>query len=241
MKIHHLLEGWVTDADTNDANGEYDHAENKDSVEGADIHGNVYNDLVKKGYKFLGAGVEQAAFLEPGTGLVLKIFGNDYGYNEMSHGQENFKKWADFCMQPENKSNPFLPGYYGWTKFKYKKVTYLQIRCERLFPANPGWSAKGIYFGNLLAHDMKSAQNKPYPSDMYKGQKSLSQLILLVGGEEQFKLLWNTIYKVAQYGRKNGLYLDLHDENFMLGSNGMPVINDPFYGGDSDDGSSYYR
>tara|TARA_R110000868_G_scaffold324078_1_gene584993 strand:+ start:208 stop:921 length:714 start_codon:yes stop_codon:yes gene_type:complete len=232
MHIHDLLEarssgsnGSAYDSDSDD---EYDN--NMDDVANADIPGGIYSKLIADGYKFLGAGAEQAAFLEPRTGLVLKIFGNRTGYHGMTGNQELFKKWANFCMLPGNKDNPFLPMFYGWTKFQYQNRTYLQIRCERLFPANPSYAVKGISFGNYLADLADAAEDEPYNDTVYKGQQQFNQLVLLVGGEEQFKLLWNTIHKIANFGRKNNMSLDLHNENFMLGSDGKPVINDPFYG-----------
>ena len=78
--------------------------------------------LVNKGYKFLGAGVDQAAYLEPGSGQVLKIFGTQSANGLTSSGKPQFTKgqrmfffWAKYCMDRQN--NPFLPKFYGFESY----------------------------------------------------------------------------------------------------------------------------
>ena len=58
----------------------------------------------------------------------------------------------------------------------------------------------------------------------------MHQLIIHLG-EEGLRKLWDTIGMLNKVAQKNGYYLDLHGGNFMLGSDGTPVISDPFYMG----------
>lgn len=82
-------------------------------IEFSDTDPEIEKILSNKGYKKLGAGVDQTAFLEPGTGLVLKIFGtheshlrNGMGRPEFTASQRMFKFWADYCNAHSN--NPFF-------------------------------------------------------------------------------------------------------------------------------------
>lgn len=63
----------------------------------------IRQEMESKGYKFLGAGVDQAAYLEPKTGKVLKIFGaqdEDYADdNGFTRDHLMFKHWADYCAK----------------------------------------------------------------------------------------------------------------------------------------------
>ena len=89
--------------------------------------------LEKKGYRALGAGVDQEAYLEPNGQTVLKIFGTQGNTKKLSADQKMFAKWADFCQR--NSDNPFLPKFSGWETFDYKGELYLQIRTEFLKPS----------------------------------------------------------------------------------------------------------
>ena len=85
--------------------------------------------LKSKGYKKLGAGVDQTAYLEPGTGFVLKIFGTQGG-KKFSRDHQMFFVWAQFCMK--NSQNPFLPRFDDYESFVLDGDRYLQIRQEIL-------------------------------------------------------------------------------------------------------------
>ena len=99
--------------------------------------------LQKKGYKFLGAGVDQSAYIEPSTGYVLKIFGSQEGSKGFSPDHKMFFKWAKFCMK--HQDNPFLPRFYGYESFKFEGDMYLQIRTEQLFTDKKLQSACLLY------------------------------------------------------------------------------------------------
>ena len=193
----------------------------------------------KKGYQELGHGQDQIAYLEPGSGMVLKIFGTNYsasgraGSNSLTFAQRTFKAFADFCAA--NPDNPFLPYFSGWETFEFRGQRYLQIRCERLFKGQ-----KYAKFFPLLEEIADAAENsrnnaKEFLDDLINSEYSdvvdVGSLLTLLGGEEGFYQLWNTINQLGKIADREGFRVDLHDENFMLGSDGEIVISDPFFSG----------
>lgn len=193
----------------------------------------IIDTLEKKGYKKLGKGQDQIAFLEPGTGMVLKIFGSsEMGDTGFTKPQMSFKVFADYCQA--NSDNPFLPQFYGWETFKFKGKTYLQIRMERLFQflGVEHW-ADALEVIVIYAEKSKSPKAKEkFIQDhvKYEFYEKYQQLFVHLG-REGFDQLWDTIYDLGQIAKKNKLYLDLHRGNFMMGSDGEIVINDPFFTG----------
>lgn len=201
--------------------------------------------LKKKGYKKLGSGVDQTAYLAP-DGMILKIFGTSEssknGSFELTKSQKTFKAYADYCKAHSN--NPFLPQFSDWNMFHYKGKPYLQIKMERLFPFTGG--AKGIndVLSNIAdrAEVSKNPKQKQwfidkYTNNIYLGYVSpyyadaFKKLISLIG-EDGYNQLWDTIYDLGRVAKKIGLgNLDLHSGNFMLGSDGQIVISDPFFAG----------
>ena len=195
--------------------------------------------LKKKGYKRLGSGVDQTAYLAP-DGMILKIFGTSRsaknGSLQLTKAQKTFKAFADYCKAHPN--NPFLPQFSDWNMFQYKDKPYLQIKMERLFPFIGG--AEGI--NDLLENLAEYAEisNSPKAKERFINRYSdsagyyadaFNKLIGLVG-EDGFNKLWDTIYDLKQVAKKVGLgNLDLHSGNFMLGSDGQIVISDPFFAG----------
>jgi hypothetical protein len=223
--------------------------------EGSYISPDIRKILTSKGYRFLGKGVDQAVYLAP-DGSVLKIFGagpvdkygKPTGQVELSEGHRGFKLFVDYCKQHRN--NPFLPQFSDWATFLYKGRTYLQISMERLFPMPSGMGnvleqiatlarkskAPGIKKGYIdyVLHPEREYGSIP---GLIKNDENFKILIGLIG-EDGFNLLWDTIYDLNRtleaYHLKNRQYidsasLDLHPGNFMLGSDGQPVIADPFY------------
>lgn len=116
--------------------------------------------LQKKGYKYLGKGVDQTAYLAP-DGMILKIFGTSPyakpGSLELTKAQKTFKAYADYCKA--HAGNEFLPQFSDWTMFQYKGKPYLQIKMERLFPFEKG--AKG--WNDILEALADSAANNKTP------------------------------------------------------------------------------
>ena len=96
--------------------------------------------LVDKGFRLMGSGVDQTAFLSP-DGQVLKIFGTQS--NTMpaqptrgrpdpvfSKDQMMFFTFVKFCES--NSTNEFLPKFGGFESFYWDGRVYLQIYQERL-------------------------------------------------------------------------------------------------------------
>jgi len=197
--------------------------------------------LKQKGYKKLGSGVDQTAYLAP-DGMILKIFGTSQnakdGSIQLTRSQKTFKAYADYSKAHSN--NPFLPQYSDWNLFHYKGKPYLQIKMERLFPYNKG--AKGINY--VLSHIADKAErgNSPKQKEEFikayvnndwgvQNGDNFRKLIALVG-EDGFNQLWDTITDLKKVAKQIGLgNLDLHSGNFMLGSDGQIVISDPFFAG----------
>ena len=187
----------------------------------------IRKELENKGYQALGAGVDQEAYLEPGGQTVLKIFGTQGNKDKLSHDQRMFVKWAEFCQR--NSDNPFLPRYSGWTPFKYKGETYLQIRTELLrSPKTPqeknlvaAISRLGYAFERYGISFLDLSKNK-LSAPSYR-------LVSRAVGEDNVPLLMNTllelIHKTITKKRYNW---DLHPGNIMLRPNGQVVINDPY-------------
>jgi hypothetical protein len=197
--------------------------------------------LQKKGYKFLGKGVDQTAYLAP-DGMILKIFGTSHmakkGSMELTKSQKTFKAYADYCLA--HQDNKFLPQFSDWTMFEFEGKPYLQIKMERLFPFTKG--ASGMNY--VLSHIADKAERGNSPKQKQDFLKSyenrnwglqntdnFNKLMTLVG-EDGFNKLWDTITDLKKVARKIGLgNLDLHSGNFMLGSDGEIVISDPFFAG----------
>ena len=182
----------------------------------------IRKDLEKKGYRALGAGVDQEAYLEPNGQTVLKIFGTQGNKKKLSADQKMFAKWADFCQQ--NSDNPFLPRFSGWETFNYNGELYLQIRTEFLKPS--GELGRAISkLGRALDWgwaDYYNISKKPETAGSYR-------LVSRKIGEQNVPLLLNTLLELIYKTHKKKSYnWDLHAGNIMLRPNGEPVLNDPY-------------
>lgn len=204
----------------------------------AKIHPGIKEILNSKGYKFLGGGQDQDAYLAPDN-TILKIFGYERGSKGFTHSQQSFIDFANYCMK--NSNNKFLPNFGGWETFVFQGKQYLQIKCERLFDLNKSkmkiitepleglsrrirdWGAKEGY---------KSFMSD-YIDDPYweENTNPAQMLVSTLGGEEEVKLFCKTIEDLRTIARGKNYMLDLHQGNFMLGSDGEIVINDPFFTG----------
>jgi hypothetical protein len=203
----------------------------------AQMHSGIKQEMVRQGYKFLGHGQDQDAYLAP-DGTILKIFGYD---EYSSKGQQSFIDFANYCMA--NPNNPFLPQFGGWEKFEFNGQQYLQIKCERLFDFNKaklGSMANTLEeladninemgLTNGLAATMDDFVDDDYNSSMGTAN-DFGKLVTLVGGEENLKILAKTIYDLTRIADEQNYRFDLHRHNYMLGSDGEIVINDPFFTG----------
>jgi GNAT superfamily N-acetyltransferase len=201
----------------------------------------IRKDLEKRGYTFLGQGVDQMAFSEPGTGHVLKIFGTQCkGKNEkpkLSRDQKMFKLYAEFSAK--NSSNPHFPRIYGWETFVYptrqgqetRNCVYLQIRTEKLtdfsrrFQSLFGDMADTVWQGDSFDDFHEETLNSfegPAFVKWYENQVSDPQSLA------RMEKLFDTMKILYQIGKKQGFSWDLHGGNIMARADGTPVITDPW-------------
>lgn len=198
-------------------------------AEASSIAPGISATLRRKGYTLLGKGMDMQAWLEPKTGLILKIFGAK-GWND-DRAQESFRQFADYCMN--NPNNPFLPTFFGWETFEFEENNYMQIRMERLFPFREYESWAEVLEGMSEAVEANSSDagkqrflhNWVSPTD--PSQDALELLSYL--GEQDFHTLWKTLAELSSIANKKRYIFDLHSRNWMLGSDGHIVISDPFY------------
>lgn len=183
--------------------------------------------LKAKGYKKLGAGVDQTAYLEPGTGYVLKVFGTQGG-ETFSRDHRMFFAWAKYCMK--NSSNPFLPRFAGYDSFVLDGDRYLQIRQEALQPIGTlgrvlDLMAQSIDDGGAKSLDEAEeyVEDYGYNTDIKNLEKLRKQL-----GDNGLELFFSTMLRLYSTGEKNGWFFDLHSGNFMRRADGTPVIVDPW-------------
>ena len=194
--------------------------------------------LKEKGYKYINKGVDQAAFLEPGTGDVLKIFGTGYDADVQTDGgkqkpnfssdQKMFFKWAKYCNQVKN--NPFLPKFGGFESFYWGNKVYLQIRQERLreLPRDIGLILAQMSYS---AESGSSYERMKKSFDVHENWYSLRvpfERFKAKLGESGLKLLYKTIVRLTKMGERNDWSNDLHRGNFMMRRDGTPVIVDPW-------------
>lgn len=194
--------------------------------------------LKQKGYRKLGSGVDQTAYLEPGTGWILKIFGTRSdahftgGTPRFSDDHKMFFKWAKFCMGTDN---PFLPRFGGYDSFEWKGKTYLQIRQEPLtrIPARAGNLLEYItdYIegtrGNSSWSEFSRCYQNLYGRDSPDNNYFVQLLAVMDGDEVATKLFYKTLVSLYKIGAKKNWIWDLHKDNFMMRGK-TPVILDPW-------------
>lgn len=202
-----------------------------------EIHGGVRKALMAKGYKYLGSGVDKQAYLEPGTGQVLIVFGYRKGVDDFSPDQRMFIDWITYCNK--NQNNPHLPRFSGFESFEFQGKKYIQARMERLneVPARIKELVAYLdhaskYMGtNDLGAALKSlsffAGNYDEEADEVK-YDTVEQIVDFLGGPDRATNLLNTVYQVKEFSRQHDYSLDLHSGNYMQRPNGTIVVNDPF-------------
>jgi hypothetical protein len=192
----------------------------------------IIDHLTSKGYKLLGSGVDQTAFLEP-DGTVLKIFGTQLDTSipkeknqkpTFSNDHKMFFVWAKYCNS--HASNPFLPKFSGFESFYWNDRVYLQIRQERLWKLSRDTAdmMEELGYKAMDGVSFKTAYEEVgdfWPEQMIKLEDEV--------GMQGLKLLYQTLKKLNQIAVQNGWTNDLHRGNFMSrGKNNFPVITDPW-------------
>lgn len=201
-----------------------------------EIHGGVRKVLADKGYKYLGSGVDKQAWLEPGTGQVLIVFGYRKGVDDFSPDQRMFIDWINYCNQ--NKNNPHLPRFSGFESFQFQGKNYIQARMERLNEVPTRIKELVSYLEDAADHmgakDFDAALKRltfagtwDDEADEFK-YDTVEQIVDFLGGPDRAADLLNTVHQVKEFSRQHGYSLDLHSGNYMQRANGTIVVNDPF-------------
>ena len=193
--------------------------------------------LAKKGYKYLGGGIDKQAYLEPG-GQVLIVFGYRQGtIFDFSPDQRMFVNWINYCNK--NSNNPHLPKFSGFESFEFQGRRYIQARMEALreLPGEVGNLVGNIEeavrklrknnydtaFNTLINYAQHSSYEDEDPY-YYEIENTME----LLGGPERAKNLLKTVKTVQQFARKHNYSIDLHRGNYMARPDGTIVVNDPF-------------
>lgn len=201
-----------------------------------EIHGGVRKVLQDKGYEYLGSGVDKQAWLEPGTGQVLIVFGYRKGVADFSPDQRMFIDWITYCNK--NKNNPHLPRFSGFESFQFQGKNYIQARMERLNEVPARIKELVSYLDHAADHmgakdfdaalkRLTFAGNYDEEADEFR-YDTVEQIVDFLGGPDRAANLLNTVHQVKQFSRQHGYSLDLHSGNYMQRSNGTIVVNDPF-------------
>ena len=201
------------------------------------IHVGISQYLANKGYQYLGGGIDKQAYLEPGTGQVLIVFGYRKGQKDFSPDQRMFIDWINYCNKHRN--NPHLPRFSGFESFQFHGQNYIQARMEALqeLPEEIGYLVGHIEeviqrvgrkkFDDAIESIASYAQDSSYEGDAAVWY-DIKTAIKMLGGKKAAKNLLETVETVANFGQKHGFSIDLHRGNYMQRPNGTIVVNDPF-------------
>ena len=195
--------------------------------------------LKKKGYIMPpGArGLDAAAFVEPGTGQILKIFGTSAGADvttkngrqrtNFSDSQKMSIYWAKYCAA--NSGNKFLPKFSGIESFHWGSAVYLQIRQERLYDLEKNWQrtieSMAMMAGREIPFD---TMDQKFTNNHYADTRAAWKQIQKKMGNNDLRLFYQTMINISDIGEQNGWYYDLHGDNIMMRRDGTPVILDPW-------------
>lgn len=192
------------------------------------IHGGIRKELMDKGYKYLGGGIDKHVFLEPGTGYAYIVFGTRQGYDsEFTPDQKMFADWVRYCEQHSN--NPHLPKFSGLESFRYRGHTYIQSRMEPLKEASDK-IGQILHFIVDYADDI-STNYIDVIEDMLDDAQiphTFDQVIEDLGGPESAAGLIDTVREVVAFGKQHGFTIDLHRGNYMQRPDGTVIVNDPY-------------
>jgi hypothetical protein len=196
--------------------------------------------LAKRGYQYLGGGIDKQAYLEP-NGQVYIVFGYRKGIDDFSPDQRMFINWITYCNK--NKNNPHLPRFSAFETFKFQGKNYIQARMEPLKEADD--NLKNILaWLDIFTREQKVEPKQVAPdlairADSYferpthgkiQIQRAMTadKIIEFLGGEQTATQLLDTVHQVQKFGKQHGYSIDLHGGNYMLRDDGTIVVNDPF-------------
>jgi hypothetical protein len=193
--------------------------------------------LKKKGYKSKGRGDDAVAFVEPGTGQILKIFGTGDGADvtkKAGQQQTNFNQhqkmaiyWAKYCAA--NSGNKFLPKFSGIESFHWGSAVYLQIRQERLYDLEK--DQKRTIESMAMQARRKvpfDTMDQKYTNNHYADTRAAWKQIKDKIDNKDLRLFYQTMIDIANIGDQKNWAYDLHGDNIMMRRDGTPVILDPW-------------
>lgn len=188
--------------------------------------------MLQKGYKKLGSGQDQVAFLGS-DGTVLKIFktNKNSARGGFSEGQRMGVEWITYCQK--NSNNPFLPKFSGFESFEFPPDSgsmYLQIRMEKLGKVPNDWHYQLENIADKIDDhwSINTYLDEYLPDDRADTNEATATLMLHLGIEE-FKQLWTTLVVLNRVCSDNDWVWDLHSGNYMSRNDGTPVILDPYF------------
>lgn len=195
--------------------------------------------LLSKGYKPAGKGTDQIAFHAP-DGSILKIFKTNphNASSKFSRAQLMIMQWIKYCE--EHADNPFLPKFSGWESFEFPENSgnmYLQISMEKLGKFPYSWNEELAGIADYIEHrpDWRNEEgfNKwlNNVANMNWAGDENRQTLAVHLGEDNLRLLWNTLIELFYSAKNESWVFDLHDGNFMIRNDGFPVILDPWFTG----------
>lgn len=214
--------------------------------EWSEFDSGIRTQMKKKGYKFLGYGADQQAYLAPDGKTVLKIFGHGSHVipkvdAEFSADHLLFARFAEYCKK--HPSNPFLPKVYGWEPFVFQGYTYIQYKTELLLPVKTALTRDFAEALALLATAREEWHKDPKEfADTFKDQKLHTVDYWYVRSEalkdayammsihlgHRVDLFLDTLQDLIQLGKKYRYVVDLHSSNFMVNLKGDIVFADPW-------------
>ena len=197
----------------------------------------IIDALKKKGYKPKGRGDDAVAFVEPGTGQILKIFGTGDGADvtkKAGQQQTNFNEhqkmaiyWAKYCAA--NSGNKFLPKFSGIESFHWGSAVYLQIRQERLYDLEKNWQrtieSMAMQAGRKVPFE---TMDQKFTNNHYADTRAAWKQIQKKMGNNDLALFYQTMADIANIADQKNWAYDLHGDNIMMRRDGTPVILDPW-------------
>lgn len=210
---------------------------------------NIGKYLKERGFRYLGGGADQRAYLEPSGQAILKIFGGDRYKSDdpkFTNSQYMFVRWAQYCVK--NRNNPHLvkfakgQGGHVWTPFVFQGRHYIQMYQEYL-PRKVNSKLDRVLsdVGDLMRDTPYSPEEIEYGlSQGVPNNKNSKDFIFSLGEYYNFlqlkqvlgsgfPLFVKTLCELSEIADQFGWGLDLHGGNFRLRSDGTIVVMDPWH------------
>jgi hypothetical protein len=193
---------------------------------------NVHKKLLNKGYQYISSGVDQYAYYEPSTGMVLKIFGAGSNVKssdeaeKYSASQRMFFAWERMSKRHEN--NIFFPKIHDYKPFQYGNQVYLQIRQERLNNVDADLCFLMPMFRKSAA--LGETYEEAKQAIIAKGPTAVNVLKDVIDylSEKKLKLFYLTLTFLHKSAIEKGYKPDFHCGNIMQRKDKTPVFLDPW-------------